>query len=74
MKKEPDKKFRIAVGGGAYKNGKNDYVGKVGYVYYCDKCCKDWRIQFFDIGNSELLRDFNLERCKIFFANNYDKE
>ena len=68
MKKEINKLFRIEIGLSAYKNGKNDYAGKVGYVYLCDKCCKDWRIQFFSMGNNELLRNFNLSACKIFFA------
>ena len=60
--------FRIEIGMGAYKDGKNDYAGKVGYVYFCNKCCNDWRIQFFSMGNNELLRNFDLNRCKIFFA------
>ena len=68
MKKDINKSFRIEIGLGAYKNGKNDYAGKVGYVYFCDRCCKDWRIQFFSMGNSELLRNFNLLTCRIFFA------
>lgn len=68
--KKENKKFRIEIGQNAYKNGKNDYAGKVGYVYFCKKCCKDWRIQFFGIGNNELLRNFNLKNCTIFFADN----
>ena len=68
MKKEENKSFRIEIGLGAYKDRKNDYAGKVGYVYFCNKCCKDWRIQFFSMGNNELLRNFNLSACKIFFA------
>ncbi len=73
MDDKQDKKFRIEVGSGAYKNGKNDYAGKVGYVFFCNSCCNDWRIQFFDIGNNELLRNFDLSLCNIFFANNYEK-
>lgn len=68
--KETNKTFRIEIGLNAYKDEQNDYAGKVGYVYFCNKCCKDWRIQFFSMGNNELLRSFDLSRCKIFFADN----
>lgn len=66
-KKEYNKTFRIEVGYGAYKDGKDDYAGKVGYVYLCDHC-NDWRIQFFDIANEESLRNFNFSACKVFFS------
>ena len=63
--------FRIEIGFNAYKNGRNDYGRRVGYIFYCDECCNDFRVQFFEMGNSELLRSFDLDRCRFFMANNY---
>lgn len=71
--KEVNKSFRIEIGMNCFRDGQNDYMGKVGYVFYCTKCCNDWRIQFFEMGNNELLRDFELKYCNIFFANKYEE-
>ncbi len=60
------KPLRIKIGENAYKDGKNDYFGRIGNIEYCDKCCDDWRIQFLGIGNSELLRDFDISKCEIY--------
>jgi hypothetical protein len=65
---QDNKTFRIEIGTGAYKDSRDDYAGHVGYVYFCDNCCHDWRIQFFSIANNELLRNFDLSRCKVFFT------
>lgn len=35
-----------------------DYKGMTGTIYYCGKCCKDFRIQFDGIGNNELLKTY----------------
>ena|SRR3990167_9010107 len=63
--------FRIEIGLNSYKNRRNDYGGEVGYIYYCGECCNDFRVQFFSMGNNELLRNFNLDNCLFFMANNY---
>lgn len=65
------KLLRIEIGEKCYKNRRNDYTGKVGYIFFCDDCCHDFRVQFFDMGNNELLRNFDLDHCKWFMANNY---
>lgn len=63
-----NKSLRIIIGQNSYKNNKNDYCGDVGFIYYCADCCKDWRVQFFSMGNNELLRRFNLDNCRYFMA------
>lgn len=63
-----NKLFRVEIGLSAYKNKRNDYAGKVGYIFFCNTCCKDWRVQFFTMGNNELLRNFDFNRCIFFMA------
>ncbi len=36
----------------------NDYFGLEGSITYCKKCCRAYRIQFDNIGNSEKLKYF----------------
>jgi len=66
--------IRFEVQMGAYKDGQNDYAGKVARIEVCKKCCGGkLRVQFFSIGNNELLENFNLERVKFFIGPLTDK-
>lgn len=57
----------IKIGKNAYKNGSNDYHNSIGVLYFCNKCCNDWRIQFLNVGNDELLTNFDLTKCVVSF-------
>jgi hypothetical protein len=35
-----------------------DYIGKYGYITYCNKCCRAYRIQFIGIGNNESYKKY----------------
>lgn len=35
-----------------------DYLGMTGKIEYCDNCCHSFRIQFDNIGNNELYKNY----------------
>ncbi len=57
--------MRVGVGSRAYKNGKDDYEGRLGTIYTCD-CCGIYRVQFDGIANNEKLVSFKRSRISIF--------
>ena len=57
--------WKVEIGNNAYRNGKNDYAGRTGTIYYCGTCCRAYRIQFDKIANSERLKNFIRKRIKL---------
>jgi hypothetical protein len=60
-------RIKIKIGKNACKNKRNDYCGDTGIIEWCGRCCKKNRIQFDGIGNNELLSNFNILKCKIYY-------
>lgn len=66
MKIKIGKKAYIALSEYSNKILSSDYAGKTGTIKFCNKCCKQNRIQFDGMANNELLSNFNILKCEIY--------